>query len=134
MTHVTRCFKSVTWADPHPHTHERSDQQARCVSTGVLPSARFDHGLVRAPQQHLNHVAYATEAGHLLMCGKEGRLYDVPWCFEFAAAGQSVWVNVLDDESCWSKRWKLSCREWAYKRLTGIWIEQYYQQVRGMIN
>ena len=31
----------------------------------------------RAPQQHLTHVCYATEAGHLLMCGKEGQLYDV---------------------------------------------------------
>jgi hypothetical protein len=24
------------------------------------------------------HVGYATEAGHLLMCGKEGQLYDAP--------------------------------------------------------
>lgn len=31
----------------------------------------------KAPQQHLMHVGYATEAGHLLMCGKEGQLYDV---------------------------------------------------------
>lgn len=31
----------------------------------------------KAPQQHLTHVTYATEAGHLLMCGKEGQLFDV---------------------------------------------------------
>ncbi|CAJ1412673.1 unnamed protein product, partial [Effrenium voratum] len=34
----------------------------------------------KAPQQHLSSVAYAWDAGQLLMCGKEGQLYNVQGC------------------------------------------------------
>ncbi|CAK9105242.1 77 kDa echinoderm microtubule-associated protein [Durusdinium trenchii] len=73
-------------ATTNPFDSERRFRFATLNKTAVKlyeyreASNELVHGAVifgKAPQQHLNHVAYATEAGHLLMCGKEGRLYDV---------------------------------------------------------
>ena len=58
---------------------------------------QLNYVALRAPQQHLMHVAYATEAGHLLMCGKEGQLYDAPglWLLWLRMAIFLWWRGVI---------------------------------------